>query len=53
MSTSEVLRVLGVNRSTLFRWTKRGRFPRKHALGGWLRFEVEFWLREGSARARS
>ena len=53
MSTSEVLRVLGVNRSTLFRWTKSGRFPRRHASGGWLRSDVESWLRDGSARVRS
>ena len=46
MSTAEVLRVVGVNRSTLFRWTKRGRFPRKHVSGGWLRSDVERWLAE-------
>ncbi len=44
MSTAEVLRVVGVNRSTLFRWTKRGRFPGKHVSGGWLRSDVERWL---------
>lgn len=44
MSTAEVLRVVGVNRSTLFRWTQKGRFPHKHPSGGWLRSEVERWL---------
>jgi len=44
MSTADVLRVVGVNRSTLFRWTKKGRFPAKHASGGWLRSDVERWL---------
>src|SRR5437764_11482769 len=44
MSTAEVLRVVGVNRSTLFRWTKSGRFPGKHVSGGWLRSDVERWL---------
>ena len=29
MSTAEVLRVVGVNRSTLFRWIQKGRFSRK------------------------
>src|SRR6202043_2423885 len=46
MSTAEVLRVVGVNRSTLFRWTKKGRFPGKHGSGGWLRSDVERWLAE-------
>ena len=46
MSTAEVLRVVGVNRSTLFRWIQKGRFPRKHASGGWLRSEIELWLAE-------
>jgi predicted DNA-binding transcriptional regulator AlpA len=44
MSTAEVLRVVGVNRSTLFRWTRSGRFPHKHASGGWLRSDIELWL---------
>ena len=46
MSTAEVLRVVGVNRSTLFRWIRKSRFPRKHASGGWLRSEIELWLAE-------
>jgi predicted DNA-binding transcriptional regulator AlpA len=46
LSTREVLRVIGVNRSTLFRWTKKGRFPRKHKSGKWLRSDVERWLSE-------
>ena len=46
MSTAEVLRVVGVNRSTLFRWIQKGRFPRKHASGGWLRSDIELWLAE-------
>lgn len=44
MTTNDVLRVVGVNRSTIFRWTKAGRFPQKHESGGWLRSEVERWL---------
>ena len=52
MSTTDVLRVVGVNRSTIFRWVKRGLFPQRHASGGWLRSDVEHWLSEkmGSPR---
>ena len=46
MNTTDVLRVVGVNRSTIFRWVKRGIFPQRHASGGWLRSEVEKWLSE-------
>jgi predicted DNA-binding transcriptional regulator AlpA len=46
MTTAEVLRVVGVNRSTLFRWVEKGRFPRKHVSGGWLRSDIELWLAE-------
>ena len=52
MSTTDVVRVVGVNRSTLFRWCKRGTFPQKHISGGWLRSDVEKWFAtkaEGSA----
>jgi predicted DNA-binding transcriptional regulator AlpA len=44
MSTSDVVRVVGVNRSTLFRWCKKGLFPPKHLSGGWLRSDVEKWF---------
>lgn len=44
MSTTDVVRVVGVNRSTLFRWCKRGTFPQKHISGGWLRSDVEKWF---------
>ncbi|MBS0577763.1 MAG: AlpA family phage regulatory protein [Proteobacteria bacterium] len=44
MTTKQVLRVVGVHRTTLFRWTKLGIFPRRHTLGGWLRSEIELWL---------
>lgn len=44
MSTSDVVRVVGVNRSTLFRWCKKGLFPPKHISGGWLRSDVENWF---------
>jgi len=44
LSTSEVVRVVGVNRSTLFRWCKKGAFPQKHISGGWLRSDIERWF---------
>lgn len=44
MTTHDVLRILGVNRSTLFRWTRKGLFPAKHVSGGWLRSDVERWF---------
>lgn len=46
MTTTDVLRVVGVNRSTIFRWVKKGTFPQRHASGGWLRSDVERWLAE-------
>ena len=44
MSTSDVVRIVGVNRSTLFRWCKKGLFPPKHLSGGWLRSDIEKWF---------
>ena len=44
MTTAEVLRVVGVHRVTLFRWTRKGTFPPKHIFGGWLRSDIERWL---------
>lgn len=44
LSTNEVVRVVGVNRSTLFRWCKKGVFPPKHISGGWLRSDIEKWF---------
>lgn len=46
LTTREVLKVVPVNRSTLFRWVKSGRFPKRHKAGGWLRVDVEKWLTE-------
>ena len=44
MTTAQVIRVVGVHRTTLFRWTQLGLFPPKHLLGGWLRSDIEEWL---------
>lgn len=46
LSTREVVLIVGVNRSTIFRWVKAGRFPAKHHSGGWIRSEVQRWLTE-------
>jgi predicted DNA-binding transcriptional regulator AlpA len=46
LTTREVVLVVGVNRSTIFRWTRSGRFPPKHKSGGWLQSDVERWLSE-------
>lgn len=44
MPTREVLRIVGVNRTTVFRWIRKGLFPQKHVAGGWLRSDIERWL---------
>ena len=46
ISTRDVLRVVGVNRSTIFRWTRKGMFPAKHPSGGWRKSDIERWLAE-------
>ena len=43
ISTREILRIVGVNRSTIFRWRKRNLFPEKYQ-GGYRRSDVEAWL---------
>jgi predicted DNA-binding transcriptional regulator AlpA len=52
LTTREVLRVVNVNRSTLFRWVRAKRFPQKHKSGGWLRSDVEKWLTEHEGENR-
>ncbi len=46
LTTNQVQRIVGVDRSTLFRWTKSGKFPERHKSGDWLRTDVEHWLTE-------
>jgi prophage regulatory protein len=46
LTVREVLKVVPINRSTLFRWVKNGRFPKRHKAGGWLRSDIEKWLTE-------
>ncbi|MBS0377233.1 MAG: AlpA family phage regulatory protein [Proteobacteria bacterium] len=44
ITTKQVLRVVGVHRTTLFRWTRLGLFPPRLGSGGWLRSDVDDWL---------
>jgi predicted DNA-binding transcriptional regulator AlpA len=44
LTVREVLKVVPINRSTLFRWVNSGRFPKRHKAGGWLRSDIEKWL---------
>jgi len=46
LTVREVLKVVPINRSTLFRWVNSGRFPKRHKAGGWLRSDIEKWLTE-------
>jgi predicted DNA-binding transcriptional regulator AlpA len=46
LTVREVLKVVPINRSTLFRWVNNGRFPKRHKAGGWLRSDIEKWLTE-------
>ena len=46
LTVREVLKIVPINRSTLFRWVNRGRFPKRHKAGGWLRSDIEKWLTE-------
>jgi excisionase family DNA binding protein len=47
MTTAELLKQLGVHRTTLERWVKEGEFPAPTRIGGrlyWLRSEVQDWI---------
>lgn len=47
LSTREVERITGRHRCTIWRWVQAGSFPEKRGGGGrgWLRSDVELWLR--------
>ncbi len=53
LTAAQVLKIVGVNRSTLFRWEQAGLFPRRVLLGkrrvGWLAREVLEWLEQRKA----
>ena len=52
LTVREVLKVVPINRSTLFRWVNSGRFPKRHKAGGWLRSDIERWLTEHEGEQR-
>ena len=52
LTVREVLKIVPINRSTLFRWVNTGRFPKRHKAGGWLRSDVEKWLTEHEGEER-
>ena len=50
----EVIKMLGVSKSTIYKWMKDGDFPRGILLGpncrGWLSEDITNWLSERSER---
>jgi prophage regulatory protein len=48
LGLSEIKRLTGKSTMTIWRWERKGRFPRRIRLGensvGWLRSEFEAWL---------
>jgi predicted DNA-binding transcriptional regulator AlpA len=52
LNTSDIERITGRHRCTIWRWVRAGTFPGKRAGGGrgWLRSDVEGWL-QGNQRA--
>jgi predicted DNA-binding transcriptional regulator AlpA len=53
LTTGEVARLIGVDRSTLYRWHKKRIFPPKHKSGKWLRADVEKWMTEHESESQS
>ena len=51
LSTQDVVSITGRHRCTIYRWVRAGTFPGKRAGGGrgWLRSDVERWLRGGGS----
>ena len=49
LTVAQVLTLIGVSYTTLWRWQAQGRFPHRRKLGpnrvGFLRTEVEEWIR--------
>ena len=48
LRTNDLAELLGISRTTLWRWERRGLLPAKRQLGpnciGWLESEIESWL---------
>ena len=53
MRLPEVLTMLGISATTIWRWERQGRFPRRLKLGphltGWVKSEVEEWFQQQTA----
>jgi len=53
LRTPEVLEIVGVSSTTLWRWVSAGTFPASRQIGpnvvGWLESEVEEWIAERTA----
>ena len=54
LGTHDVERITGRHRCTIYRWVRAGTFPEKRAGGGrgWLRSDIERWLKGGDASPR-
>lgn len=52
LSTRDIVKITGRHRITIYRWIRAGIFPKKHEAHGhkvgWLRSDVEQWLRGGT-----
>jgi predicted DNA-binding transcriptional regulator AlpA len=50
LGTHDIERITGRHRCTIYRWVRSGTFPEKRAGGGrgWLKSDVERWLKGGS-----
>ena len=55
LSTRDIERITGRHRCTLYRWVRAGTFPPKRAGGGrgWLRSDIERWLKGGGASGKA
>ena len=52
LSTRDIVKITGRHRITIYRWIRAGIFPKNHEAHGhkvgWLRSDVEQWLRGGT-----
>ena len=51
LDTHDIERITGRHRCTIYRWVRAGTFPVKRAGGGrgWLRSDIERWLRDDAS----